>query len=116
MILAPFAERLAVEPSINTCVNDLDLSRPGIEPRSLTCEVNALPLSHCGVPGSIIAQYQLSLAMHYEISSALLFALRVFGIRSVLIAQYKKTLSDAVTKSDVKMINIYQCLLIMMFR
>ena len=50
---------------------------------------------------SITAKYQLSLAMYYGISGVLIFALRVVGLGSVLIA-CKKTLNDTVTVSDVK--------------
>ena len=32
--------------AVTTCFYDLGLSRPGIEPRSPTCEANALPLRH----------------------------------------------------------------------
>ena len=51
--------------------------------------------------GVIVAQYQVSLAMHYGINGALLSELRVVGLGSVLIA-YKKTLNDAVNISGVK--------------
>ena len=54
-----------------------------------------------GVTVTIIAQYQLSLAMHYGIGGVLLFALRVVGLGSVLIA-YKKVLNAAVNISDIK--------------
>ena len=35
-------------PGVNTYFYDLNLSRPGIEPRSPAREANALPLRHCG--------------------------------------------------------------------
>ena len=62
-----------------------------------------------GVAVPIIAQYELSLVMHCEISNILPFVLQVVDLDSVLIA-FKKYLNDAVTKSDVKMIyNTNEC-------
>ena len=40
--LTPIVKRLAIELFVTTCLHDLGLSRPGIEPLSLTCEANAL--------------------------------------------------------------------------
>ena len=34
--------------ALTTCLNNLNLSRPGIEHRSPACEANALPLRQCG--------------------------------------------------------------------